>query len=143
MDCDRDTFCKCLYYSANALSRNITRIAEDAFKPVELAPSYAFIIMAINRKPGVNAGELAKIMQLKPSTMTRLIESLEKRKYLQRIHDGKYVTIFPLKKSQDLQEQLLVCWQSLYKTYTALMGKEAADHLATDIYNASTLLENK
>jgi DNA-binding MarR family transcriptional regulator len=143
MNCERETFCNCLYYSANALSRNITRLAEKSFQPLGLAPSYAFILMAVNRKPGINAGDLAGIMQLQPSTMTRLIESLEKRKYLQRIHDGKFVTIFPLRKSQDLQAPLQDCWQSLYTAYTGLLGKEAADRLAGDIYTASTLLENR
>lgn len=143
MECDRETYCKCLYYSANALSRNITRMANKAFDPTGLAPSYAFVLITINRKPGINAGEIASIMQLQPSTMTRFLESLETKKYLKRIHDGKFVTVFPLKKSQDLQEQLLTCWQSLYLAYNELLGKEYADKLTGEIYQAAAKLENK
>ena len=141
MNTERETYCKCLYYSANALSRNITRLAEKAFEPVELSPSYAFVLITINNKPGVTAGELAIIMQLQPSTVTRFIESLEKKKYLQRIHDGKFVTLFPLRKSQDLQELLLQCWRSLYDSYILLLGKEQADKLTADIFNAAMILE--
>jgi MarR family transcriptional regulator, organic hydroperoxide resistance regulator len=143
MNCERETFCKCLYYSANALSRNITRLADKAFEPVDLAPSYAFVLITINRKPGLTAGELATIMQLQPSTVTRFIESLEKKRYIQRINDGKFVTLFPLRKSTELQEKLLTCWQSLYKSYSDLLGKEEADKLAADMYNASSILEHK
>ena len=143
MNCERETFCKCLYYSANALSRNITRLADKAFEPVDLAPSYAFVLITINRKPGLTAGELATIMQLQPSTVTRFIESLEKKRYIQRINDGKFVTLFPLRKSTELQEKLLTCWQSLYKSYSDLLGKEQADKLAANIYNASSILEHK
>jgi MarR family transcriptional regulator, organic hydroperoxide resistance regulator len=143
MNEERETFCKCLYYSSNALSRNITRIAETAFEPSGLAPSYAFALITINRKPGLTAGELASIMQLQPSTVTRFIESLEKKKFIQRINDGKFVTLFPLRKSQEMQDQLLACWQSLYTSYSELLGKEEGDKLAADIYKASALLEKK
>ena len=139
---ERETYCKCLYYSANALSRNITRMADKAFEPVGMAPSYAFILITVNRKPGLTAGELSTIMQLQPSTVTRFIEALEKKKYLQRIHDGKFVTIFPLRKSQDLQDHLLACWKALYQAYSDLLGKEDADRLASDIYHASSILEH-
>ena len=118
-------------------------MAEKAFKPVGLAPSYAFVLITINRKPGVSAGEISTIMQLQPSTMSRFLESLEEKRFLKRIHDGKFVTVFPLKKSQDIQEQLLVCWQSLYQTYIELLGKEFADKLTGDIYQASENLEKK
>ena len=143
MESERENYCKCLYYAANALSRNITRLADKAFEPVGMAPSYAFVLITINRKPGLTAGELAIILQLQPSTVTRFIETLEKKRFIQRINDGKFVTLFPLRKSMDMQEQLLHCWQSLYKTYSDLLGREEADKLAADIYSASALLEKK
>jgi DNA-binding MarR family transcriptional regulator len=141
MNTEREVYCKCLYYSANALSRNITRMAEKAFEPTGLSPSYAFVLITVNRKPGLTAGELAGIMQLQPSTVTRFLETLENSKYLQRIHDGKYVTLFPLKKAQEMQGLLFECWKSLYDSYSELLGKESADKLAADMYTASNLIE--
>jgi len=46
-------YCKCLLYSANALSRAITKMAEEEFSVVELAPSYAFVVMTVNSNPGL------------------------------------------------------------------------------------------
>lgn len=139
----REAYCKCLYYSAHALSRNITRMAERAFEPLGLAPSYAFILMTLNKKPGINAGELAAIMQLQPSTVTRLIERLEEQKYIHRVQDGKFVDIFPLRKAMDIQDQLITAWHSLYQDYTELLGEEQAEKLTEDIYAAATRLENQ
>jgi len=31
-------YCRCLYYAANALARNISRLGEDAFVRTGLAP---------------------------------------------------------------------------------------------------------
>jgi len=142
MECSRNSFCNCLYYSANALARNITRLAEKAFSPVGLAPSHAFILMTVNSRPGITAGELASVMQLQPSTVSRLVEKLEEQKYLHRAHDGKYVAIFPLKKSQEKQEALKTAWFRLYQDYIALLGEEEAKKLTGEIYTASQKLEN-
>lgn len=140
MECERETYCKCLYYASNALSRKITRMAEKAYKPLGMAPSYAFILMTVIRRPGVNAGEIASIMQLQPSTVTRFIEKLEKEKYIQRIQDGKYVAVYPLKRAHELETELKKAWLSLYHEYTSLLGEEEAVRLTAGIYDASRLL---
>lgn len=74
-------YCRCLYFSANALARAVTRIAEEEYAAVGLAPSHAFILMTVNKQPGITAGEVADIMLLDPSTVTRLVEKLEKQGY--------------------------------------------------------------
>ena len=76
---DKTPYCKCLYHSANALARIITKMADEEFSAVSLAPSYAFVVMTVNKNPGILAGELAEIMMLTPSTVTRLVEKLETR----------------------------------------------------------------
>ncbi len=141
MNCDQSTYCKCLYYAANALSRNITKIAEDSFASVDLAPSYAFIVMTVNKNPGVNAGELAKIMMLKPSTITRLVEKLEKSSLIKRFHEGKQVLIFPTKTSMELDSKIKEAWAGMYNKYVDLLGKEFADKLTQDVFKAANLLE--
>ncbi len=140
MDCERETYCKCLYYASNALTRKITRMAEKAYKPLGMAPSYAFLLMTVIRRPGINAGEIASIMQLQPSTVTRFVEKLEKEKYVQRVQDGKFVAVFPLKQAQAIEEELKNAWFSLYTAYTSLLGEEDAARLTSGIYDASCRL---
>ena len=77
-------YCRCLFYAANALARTITRLAEEAFAPTGLAPSPAFVLMTVHRQPGVQPSEIAAIMMLSPSTVTRLVEKLEAKGLLLR-----------------------------------------------------------
>jgi hypothetical protein len=41
-------YCGCLYFSANALARAITRIAEEKFALIGLSPSHAFLVILTN-----------------------------------------------------------------------------------------------
>ena len=66
-------YCQCLYYSANALAREIGKIADEEFAPTGLAPSQAFMMMTVIEKPGIQPMEISHIMMLAPSTITRFI----------------------------------------------------------------------
>ncbi len=143
MNESKDIFCKCLYYSSNALARVITKIAEEEFSVVGLSPSYAFILMTINKDPGINAGSLADIMMLTPSTVTRLVEKLEKEKYLKRKVDGRTTLIYPSAKSLKLNEDIAKSWHSLYKRYVKILGEKTAHQLTADIYDSAVRLDKR
>jgi DNA-binding MarR family transcriptional regulator len=143
MSQNNNAYCKCLYYSANALARIISRIAEEEFAAVDLSPSYAFIIMTVNDNPGIHAGKLAEIMMLKPSTVTRLIEKLEKRKLLKRHTDGRITLINPTKKSLLMHKTIKASWHNLYKRYIKIIGEKEASGLTDKIFNAALKLEKE
>jgi MarR family transcriptional regulator, organic hydroperoxide resistance regulator len=142
MTVGRNTYCGCLYYAASALARKITRLAEKEFQPTGLAPSLAFIVMTVNRKPGITAGELSDIMQLQPSTVTRLVDKLEDKEYLRRHTEGKFMQVFPTSKATRLNGSLKSAWQSLYRRYTTILGHQSTDQLTAAIYAASSKLES-
>lgn len=134
-------YCGCLYYSANAFARVMTRMAEEAFTPTGLAPSYAFVLMTVNAYPGIISGELSKHMQLTPSTVTRLVEKLEYRGFLKRETAGRITRIHPTPLSLDLDEAIKKSWRSLYRMYSDLIGEEEAKTLNENVNNALERLE--
>jgi MarR family transcriptional regulator, organic hydroperoxide resistance regulator len=138
---EKNTYCKCLYYSANALARIITKIAEDEFKLVNLAPSYAFIVMTVNCKPGLQAGELANIMMLTPSTITRLLEKLEIQNLVSRQTEGRITRVYSTDKSIEMNESINTAWQSLYKRYVGILGEEYAKKLTEQVFQAALKME--
>ncbi len=141
MDKKDSKYCSCLYYSANAFARVMTKLADEAFASTGLAPSYAFLLMTVNGKAGVQPKEISEQMQLTPSTVTRLIEKMEQKQYVVRKSVGRAVEVFPTDKSLALQPQLKSAWEELYKKYAATLGDEKASMLTVEIYDAFKKLD--
>jgi DNA-binding MarR family transcriptional regulator len=136
-------YCQCLHYAANALARVITKMAEEEFAVTGLAPSYAFLLMSVNKNPGIYAGELAAIMMLKPSTVSRLIEKLESQGLVKRVTEGRSTLVFPTTSSVALDAIIKQAWMALYNRYVEVLGETQAAELTTKVYNAALLLEKK
>jgi len=112
----------------------MTKMAEEEFSIVQLAPSYAFLLMAINYKPGIQPKEISEVMMLKPSTVTRLIEKMETKGYLERKAIGKITEVFPTKKCTELDSKIKEAWTNLLNRYTTLIGEKESRRLTEDIY---------
>jgi MarR family transcriptional regulator, organic hydroperoxide resistance regulator len=138
---ERDKYCKCLYYSTNALGRIMTKMAEEEFSLTGLNPSYAFLLMIVNEKPGVQPTELSELMMLTPSTITRLVDKLVDKGYIERKINGKLVFLNPTGKSIELDPKLKEAWVRLYKRYTSILGENQANILTIGIYDAAMKLE--
>lgn len=135
MEKEDSKYCGCLYYSANALARVMTKMAEDAFAITGLAPSYAFLLMSVNEKPGIQPKELSEQLQLTASTVTRLVEKMEQRGFLERRSVGRGTEVYPTEKSRALDPQIKEAWVKLYKLYGSILG-DNADTLTDSIYTA-------
>ena len=131
----------CLFYAANALARSLTRISEEAFAPTGLAPSLAFVLMTVNRQPGVQPSEVAQVMRLSPSTVTRLVEKLEARGLLRRAAQGKSILIHPTPAGHELQPALQEAWRRTHAAYSDRLGEATAQQLAGQIFAAAQALE--
>ncbi len=134
-------FCGCLYFASNALARNITRLAEEAYAPTGLAPSYAMLLMAVIDQPGINPTAIAEIMLLKPSTVTRFIEKLELKGLVTRETNGKFTEVYPTESAIAIQMKIKAAWMDLYRQYSTLLGETAAVQLAGGAYQAAKKLE--
>lgn len=138
----KSPYCGCLLYTANALSRLITKMADEEFAAVGLPSSYAFLLMTVHNNPGVQPSGISARMMLSPSTITRLVEKMEKQDFVKRVPDGKYTLIFPTQKTLDIYPNILAAWRALYKRYTRLLGEEEARRLTEDTFSAALKLEN-
>ena len=134
-------YCGCLYYSANALARNITKVAEEAFSVTGLAPSHAFLVMIVNDQPGIHPKEISEAMMLTPSTITRLIEKLESKGLVERRSCGRATEVFPTAESKKLNKKIKSAWLELLERYSSVLGKNNAKRLSADVYEAALKLE--
>ena len=134
-------YCQCLYYSANALARIMTRLADEEFAPIGITSSYAFLLMSVNGKPGIQPGEISTDMHLTPSTVTRLIEKMEYKGLLERRTSGKFTEVYATSKGEALIPQIKSCWMDLYRRYSEIIGEEKGQQLTSMIYDAVRKLD--
>jgi DNA-binding transcriptional ArsR family regulator len=119
----------------------MTKIANEEFKTTGLTTSYAFLLMTINEKPGIQPMEISQQMMLSPSTVTRLIDKLENKKYLRREYEGKQVKVFPSEKSLVLDKSLRESWHKLFVKYSEMLGEDVSIDLTSSISKAVERLE--
>ena len=134
-------YCRCLHYAANALARNISRLSDDAFARTGLAPSLGFVLMTVNRSPGIQPSEVAEAMMLDPSTVTRLVEKLEGKGLVSRKTEGRTTLIHPTESGSALMPDLLAAWRKVAERYSAVLGRKNAAALTEQIYEAAVRLE--
>ena len=139
----KSPYCGCLLYSANALSRVITKMAEEEFASVGVAPSHCFLLMTVHNNPGIQSSGIAGKMMLTPSTVSRLVEKMEQQRFVQRVVDGKFTLVYPTEKTNEVYPVILESWRNLYLRYTEVLGEEAARQLTAEIYSAALKLEAK
>ncbi len=130
----------CLYFTANSLARHINRMAEEAFAPVGLSPSYAYLMLLVNERPGLTQNQLSREMNLQPSTMTRFVDKLEVRGVLKREQEGKTTRIYPTKTGQRLEKDIIKALKTLYDRYCEELGEEFAVKITADIHRANALM---
>lgn len=129
-----------LYYTTYALSREVTSVAENAFMDLGLTPSDAFLIMCVNEKPNIQPTEISERILLAPSTITRMIEKLEKRSIVRRTQEGKYTYVTATPKGVELHDSVLKKWDEINAVYAAALGEGEIEKLAASAEAAALRL---
>jgi DNA-binding MarR family transcriptional regulator len=130
----------CLFYNVNALSRQLLKLAEAAFAPLKLSPAHASLLLVLYDNPGIHPKKLGELLQLTPSTITRFIDVLAKKKLVRRKKLGKHIAIFPTEKGLEAKPVIAQAYKEFYLEYTHLLGTEYAQRMALQIHQAGQRL---
>jgi len=133
MKASESRFCKCMYFSSNALARKIEKLALESWKPVNLSPSHAYLLMMVLDEPGIQPMALVDELQLTPSTITRLIEKLEEKKLVVRTTEGKLTNVYPTPKAKEMQTKLKECSKEFYEKYATALGPDESARLVVSM----------
>ncbi|WP_028468907.1 MarR family winged helix-turn-helix transcriptional regulator [Neptunomonas japonica] len=139
-------FEECLYFNSNALARTVTRIWTEAYKPLDLSPSHAFLLRAVLSKPGLMPRELAKELSLSRSTVTRFLDSLVKRGFLIRkmtAQDGREIQIYPTKAAIEIHDELDQTGKNLSKLMSSIIGQDDLSQTVSNLRKIQNIVEEK
>ncbi|MDZ7879635.1 MAG: MarR family transcriptional regulator [Saprospiraceae bacterium] len=130
-----------LYYTTTAFSREISAIAEIAFADLGLTPSDAYLIMCVNEKPNIQPTEISEKILLAPSTITRMIEKLEKRNIVTRATEGKYTFVAATTKGKDIYAAVIQKWDEIGGVFTQKLGDSTVESLIQFTTQAAGMLK--
>ena len=132
----------CLFFNTNALSRYLLKIAEKEFKHLNLSPAHASLLLIVYDSPGISPKELSRALHLTPSTITRFVDALEKKKIVKRTTKGKSAFISPSQKGLDLKGPIAIAYKNLYLNYSKILDSRIANQLSFDILKANKRLSD-
>ena len=130
----------CLFFNTNTLSRYLLKLAEKEFKSLNISPAHASLLLLLYDSPGSSPKQLSRGLNLTPSTITRFIDSLEKRDLVIRKTKGKTASIFPSKRGLEFKKSIALAYKALYLKYTKILGEETTAQLSYSIFKVNSEL---
>lgn len=131
-----DHFSTCLFFSSAALSRALTRVAEEQFAACDLSVTQGYILIALSKAPGITASDLAAVLFLDQSTVTKTIDRMVMKGLVQREPVGRSVRVFPTGKGDMKGEEAKAAWMKSRQVYMKAIGEPTAKLLATELAKA-------
>jgi MarR family transcriptional regulator, organic hydroperoxide resistance regulator len=126
-------YAQCLYFTSAALARKVEKLAIQIWDAVDLSPSHAYLLMTILEQPGIKPSVLSAELQLQPSTISRLLDKLEGKKFIVRTSEGKLSNVYPTPKAKELQPKMNQCVQQFSQQYVSLLGAAESSRLVQDM----------
>ncbi len=130
-------FEKCLYFTATKFTRLISSLWEEAYRPVNLSPSHAYLMMLVLEKPGDTPKKLSEKMDLKLSTISRLVDGLFVKGLIIRKKinkDKRECCVYPTQPGINMQNKLNKITTELHSKIRKILGN-------TDVSDAIVLLK--
>lgn len=138
-------FDRCIYFNVNVLARTINTIWDDAFKKAGLSPAHAYILRFVNAHPGTNQRDIAEELFIDKSTVTRFIDPLCQKGYIERIQhadDRRVFEIYPTKAGEKLALELEVIADELFHNMQKKLGKADFKEFVSCVKGIATTLKN-
>ena len=79
----------CVVTRLRKLSRSITRLYDEALRPLGLKASQQAVLVAIGAEPDSRIGDIAERLELAPSSMTRSVTALAEQGWVEVESEGR------------------------------------------------------
>ena len=126
-------FAKNLCFTSSILNRITNKIALTELSVIGLSPSYAFLIIAVHEKPGIRIKELARVLYLDSSSVSRLIEKLEVKKYILRDYSPGISQVYLTDLGNQAYNNVMLAMNQYLDQYKAALGKKRTKELSRSL----------
>ena len=118
---------QCLARRVRLLSRKLTRIYDDALRPVGLTSSQFTILVAITANPGARAAELHRRLELEQSSFSRNTALMERRGWIEKqpAEGDRGQELLLTKTGKVLLTDALPLWRSAQREAKRTLGSGA------------------
>lgn len=123
----------CLFFDSQALARVTDEMAREIFMPTTLSPYHAYVLYAIVLSSDISPTNLASLMSLSPSTITRLVDKLVQKGLVRREFFGKSSTLTATKNGNDLRVPIEKAMGELNQKFINMLGTNNLDSLNSKI----------
>jgi DNA-binding MarR family transcriptional regulator len=126
---------ECVGYRVRMLSRVITGIYDDALSGAGMKVSQFTMLVAVSNREKAKPAELAKILQMDESTLSRNVERMCARGWLslQPDGDGRSHLITVTDKGAALIRKGYPAWQKAQAQVTRLLGEDSIAAVRTAV----------
>ena len=125
-----------IFFMAGALARKLSTEADEAFATVGLSSSHTLLLLLIRQEPGIRPSELADKLHLKPSTITRLVDKLERRQLVEKESQGRATSIVCTDEGRNEAVKIEQKWTDLLDEKREELGDRYVEVLSEMIANA-------
>src|SRR5699024_11079501 len=112
-----------IFFLSSALSRKLSAESDKQFAEFGLFNSHALLLLLINEYTNIQPSQLAEKLILKPSTITRLVNKLERRKLVEKSSEGRSSHIVCTSKGSELIDKLNQRWEALMMVKKQELGE--------------------
>jgi DNA-binding MarR family transcriptional regulator len=120
-------FDQCLYFNASALARLVEREWAAVYANLGLTPAQGYVLRVILASPGCLGSEVATQLGIARPTATRLIDSLSRRRLVERrqgVSDGREWGVYPTRAGKALQASINEASAQISRRLRAKIGPD-------------------
>lgn len=117
---------ECIAVRLRLINRAVTNIYDDALRPFGLKVSQMNILVVVSLRKTVRPSEIGEVLQIDRSTLSRNIERMKSRGWLENIEDedARAQPVRLTKTGRDLLKEVSPAWEEAQAQATELMGEE-------------------
>ncbi|WP_312046843.1 MarR family winged helix-turn-helix transcriptional regulator, partial [Anaerotignum sp.] len=82
------------------------------------------LLYIVNQKGEIPQKEIGELLHLTPSTITRLLDKLERKGYVEKQSMGKNVYLKSTSEGLAQQQQIVNSWNCLHNSYQSILTPE-------------------